>query len=141
MNTHPATGFGRAVPLLRLFDEAHTRAFYVDFLGFKVDWEHRFGDNFPLYQQVSLGDCVLHLTGHHGDCCPGAAVRVPVADIATLQALQQRLLAANYRHAKPGLEDTPWGTRELRLTDPAGNRLVFHAGVPAAPTPPTPKSP
>ena len=101
------------------------------FLGFTVDWQHRFGENFPLYQQVSLGGCVLHLTGHFGDCSPGGAVRIPVADVATLQALQQRLLAADYRHAKPGLEDTPWGTRELRLTDPAGNRLVFHADLPA----------
>ncbi|MBP7452261.1 MAG: VOC family protein [Ottowia sp.] len=128
----PATPlFGSATPLLRLFDEAQTRAFYIGFLGFTLDWEHRFGDNFPLYQQVSLGGCVLHLTGHFGDCSPGGAVRIPVADVATLQALQQRLLAADYRHAKPGLEDTPWGTRELRLTDPAGNRLVFHADLPA----------
>ena len=128
----PATPlFGSATPLLRLFDEAQTRAFYIGFLGFTLDWEHRFGENFPLYQQVSLGGCVLHLTGHFGDCSPGGAVRIPVADVATLQALQQRLLAADYRHAKPGLEDTPWGTRELRLTDPAGNRLVFHADLPA----------
>ena len=105
----PATPlFGSATPLLRLFDEAQTRAFYIGFLGFTLDWEHRFGDNFPLYQQVSLGGCVLHLTGHFGDCSPGGAVRIPVADVATLQALQQRLLAADYRHAKPGLEDTPW---------------------------------
>ena len=120
-----------ASPATPLFDEAQTRAFYIGFLGFTLDWEHRFGDNFPLYQQVSLGGCVLHLTGHFGDCSPGGAVRIPVADVATLQALQQRLLAADYRHAKPGLEDTPWGTRELRLTDPAGNRLVFHADLPA----------
>ena len=131
----PATPlFGSATPLLRLFDEAQTRAFYIGFLGFTLDWEHRFGDNFPLYQQVSLGGCVLHLTGHFGDCSPGGAVRIPVADVATLQALQQRLLAADYRHAKPGLEDTPWGTRELRLTDPSGNRLTFHATLPSAHT-------
>ncbi len=120
------------MPLLRMFDEAHTRAFYVDFLGFNVDWQHRFGDNFPLYQQLSLGGCVLHLTGHHGDCCPGGAVRIALADLAILQALQQRLLAADYRYAKPGLEDTPWGSRELRVTDPSGNRLVFHADLPAS---------
>ena len=134
MSDRPPPAFDHATPLLRQFDEAQARAFYVDFLGFKVDWEHRFGDNFPLYQQVSLGACVLHLTGHHGDCSPGGAVRIPVADVATLQAFQQRLLAADYRHAKPGLEDTPWGTRELRLTDPSGNRLTFHATLPSAHT-------
>ena len=60
------------------------------------------------------------------------AVRIPVAEIATLTALHQRLLAADFRYAKPGLEDMPWGTRELRLGDPAGNRLVFFADLPAS---------
>jgi catechol 2,3-dioxygenase-like lactoylglutathione lyase family enzyme len=40
---------GRITPILRIFDEAKAREFYVDFLGFTVDWQHRFGDNFPLY--------------------------------------------------------------------------------------------
>ena len=33
---------GIPVPILRMFDEAKTREFYCDFLGFTVDWEHRF---------------------------------------------------------------------------------------------------
>jgi catechol 2,3-dioxygenase-like lactoylglutathione lyase family enzyme len=33
---------GKTTPILRIFDEAKAREFYVDFLGFKVDWEHRF---------------------------------------------------------------------------------------------------
>lgn len=49
----PEIGFAQIFPILRIFDEAKAREFYVDFLGFKVDWEHRFGENFPLYMQVS----------------------------------------------------------------------------------------
>ena len=113
---------GKVTPILRSFDEAKTLEFYVDFLGFKVDWQHRFEDNFPLYLQVSLGDCVLHLSEHHGDCTPGAAVRIQAQG---LEAYQQQLLARNYRNAKPGIEDTPWGSREMSISDPSGNRLVF----------------
>ena len=109
-------------PVLRIFDEALARAFYVDFLGFQVDWEHRFGDNFPLYMQVSQGDCHLHLSGHHGDCCPGASLRIGTPE---LDAIHQRLAAADYRHAKPGIELKPWGSREMSVTDPFGNRLTF----------------
>ncbi len=29
---------GHPIPILRIFDEAKARAFYVDFLGFTVDW-------------------------------------------------------------------------------------------------------
>ena len=66
----------KAIPILRIFDEAKAREFYLGFLGFTVDWEHRFEDGLPLYMQISRGDLVLHLSEHHGDCCPGACVYV-----------------------------------------------------------------
>lgn len=34
-------------PILRSFDEAATRAFYIDFLGFMVEFEHRFEPDAP----------------------------------------------------------------------------------------------
>jgi Glyoxalase superfamily protein len=43
----------RTVPILRSFDEARSRGFYLGFLGFQVDWEHRFEPGLPLYMQVS----------------------------------------------------------------------------------------
>jgi hypothetical protein len=53
---------GRTTPILRIFDEAKAREFYVDFLGFKIDWEHRFEPGTPLYMQVSKDECLLHLS-------------------------------------------------------------------------------
>ena len=38
-----------ATPILRIFDEAKAREFYLDFLGFRLDWQHRFDDHAPLY--------------------------------------------------------------------------------------------
>jgi len=110
-------------PILRMFDEQMTREFYVDFLGFKIDWEHRFDAAAPLYMQVSHGECVMHLSGHFGDACPGGAARIPVDDI---DRYQQGLLAKRYKHARPGAAQLmPWGTRDLTITDPSGNRLTF----------------
>ncbi len=43
------------IPILRSFDEGKLRAFYLDYLGFVIDWEHRFGPDMPLYLQVSRG--------------------------------------------------------------------------------------
>lgn len=62
----------RVIPVLRIFDYPKTVEFYIDWLGFTVDWEHCFDENAPLYMQVSKGPITLHLTEHHGDCCPGA---------------------------------------------------------------------
>lgn len=30
----------RAIPILRIFDLAKAKEFYVDFLAFRIDWEH-----------------------------------------------------------------------------------------------------
>ena len=61
-----------ACPILCIFDEEQARAFYVGFLGFALDWEHRFEPGLPLYAQVSRDGLVLHLSGHHGDATPGS---------------------------------------------------------------------
>ena len=119
-----------AIPILRIFDEAKAREFYRDFLGFKVDWEHRFGVDYPLYAQVSRDACTLHLSGHHGDATPGSAIRIETAELAEFCA---GLRAKNYHPCRPGdPAPTPWGTREITLTDPFGNRLIFYeAATPA----------
>jgi uncharacterized glyoxalase superfamily protein PhnB len=113
---------GNVTPILRSFDEAKAREFYVDFLGFKVDWEHRFESGTPLYMQVSKDDCIIHLSEHHGDSSPGAHLRV---EIDGLDEYQQLLLAKQYKNARPGIEETPWGTREMTISDPFGNAISF----------------
>jgi len=110
-----------AIPILRIFSVEKAREFYIDFLGFKVDWEHTFGENFPLYMQVSRSGLTLHLSEHYGDATPGSAAYIPIDDA---DALQRELIAKDYRHAKPGVEDVEWA-RQVRLTDPFGNRLCF----------------
>jgi uncharacterized glyoxalase superfamily protein PhnB len=108
-----------AIPLVRIFDEAKAREYYLDFLGFTVEWEHRFEPGMPLYAQISRGDLVLHLTGHHGDATPGSTVFVRVTDV---DALQRELIAKNYANLRPGVIDLEWG-RMMELTDPFGNRM------------------
>lgn len=114
--------FGRTTPILRIFDERKAREFYVDFLGFKVDWEHRFEPGLPLYLQVSRGGCVLHLSEHHGDGSPGAAMRIETDELAAFHA---ELLAKAYSYARPGLEKTAWDSVDMSIRDPFGNRLTF----------------
>jgi len=118
--------FGKTTPILRSFDEAKAKEFYVKFLGFNVDWEHRFEEGLPLYMQLSRDGCVLHLSEHHGDCCPGSAMRIEVAEIETYQ---KELIGKQYKNSKPGLEDTPWGSKELSISDPFGNKLIFTSAI------------
>jgi len=110
------------VPILRMFDEAKARAFYVDYLGFAVDWEHRFDPDAPLYMQVSRGDCVMHLSEHHGDGTPGTYLRVRVSDVRKLHA---QITAKPYKYMRPGIQEQDYGEREVVVYDPFGNRLIF----------------
>ncbi len=110
------------IPVLRIFDEVTARNFYLGFLGFHLDWEHRFEENFPVYAQISRGACVIHLSEHHGDGCPGALIRIETEELDDFQKL---LLEKNDKYAKPGLEVMSYGVREVRVADPFGNRLVF----------------
>ncbi|SFJ41736.1 MULTISPECIES: glyoxalase superfamily protein [unclassified Phyllobacterium] len=116
-----AIAFEQAVPIVRIFDVAKAHEFYLGFLGFKVDWEHRYGDNFPLYTQISRGGLRLHLSEHAGDATPGGNMVIYMKGIRTFHA---ELSAKNYRYMKPGLHDE--GTRlELEVTDPFNNHMRF----------------
>ncbi|MBL8327609.1 MAG: VOC family protein [Rubrivivax sp.] len=116
----------QTTPILRSFDEAKAREFYLQFLGFEVVFEHRFDNSGPLYMGIRRGDCMLHLSEHHGDATPGAAMRIAVSDI---DAFAAELAAKDYRHGRPHLQDTPWNTRDMTLSDPFGNHLTFTTAI------------
>jgi uncharacterized glyoxalase superfamily protein PhnB len=112
----------QTIPILRIFDEAKARDFYLGFLGFTVDWEHRFDESAPLYAQISLGGCTLHLSEHHGDCCPGGTVFLRVKG---LEEYHREIMSKGYRMNRPGIEATFYGTKCMTVNDPFGNRLRF----------------
>lgn len=116
----------RTTPILRIFDEARAREFYLGFLGFEVVFEHRFEPGLPLYMGIRRGDCTLHLSEHHGDATPGSSMRIEADDV---DALAAELRAKAYAHARPTVAPMPWGTRDMTVTDPFGNRLTFTSAI------------
>ena len=108
-----------AIPIIRIFDVDKAMAFYVGQLGFTLDWEHRFGPDFPLYAQVSRSRLVLHLSEHSGDATPGATVHVRV------QGLDDLYREFAGRGCKATIEPGPSNHRLLQVWDPFSNRLRF----------------
>jgi extradiol dioxygenase family protein len=116
------TRFTRTIPTLRIFDVAKARQFYLEFLGCKLDWEHRYAPDLPLFMQVSLGDVVLYLSEHHGDCSPGAKISIEMTGLAAYHA---DLSAKKYGYSRPGLVEEPWGAITMTIADPFYNHLAF----------------
>jgi uncharacterized glyoxalase superfamily protein PhnB len=110
------------IPIFRMFSPEKAREFYVDFLGFQVDWEHRYEPGMPLYMQVSRGKLLLHLSEHHGDGSPGANVYVKLTG---LDAYHAEIMAKGYGFLRPGIQVQPWGARVMQVIDPFGNRIQF----------------
>lgn len=113
----------QTIPILRIFDVNKAKEFYEGFLGFTVDWEHRFTEDSPLYMQVSRAGMQLHLSEHYGDGCPGATIYVRMGGI---EEFHRELSAKSYAYLRPGLEQTEHRSRELCVIDPFGNRIRFN---------------
>lgn len=120
LNPH---GMSAPVPVFRSLDETRAREFYVDYLHFTVEWEHRF-DFAPsiLYMRLRRDQFVLDLSEHHGDGTPGSTVWVPVADVT---ALHRELHATGYDRMSPGIEADSPGGPTMDVIDPFSNTIRF----------------
>lgn len=65
----------------------------------------------------------MHLTEHHGDCCPGAAIFVTMQG---LDAFYQAISSKRYAYARPSIEETFYYARAITVHDPFGNRISFN---------------
>ncbi len=113
----------QTIPIFRIFDEIKAKEFYVGFLGMKIDWEHRFESDFPIYIQVSKGNLIFHLSEHSGDCTPGSKVFV---NVKGLDSLYQEITSRQYKYNRPQIELAPWGDRCFTVTDPFSNKILFN---------------
>lgn len=113
-------------PILRMLDEAEAKAFYVDYLGFEVDWECRFNPQAPVFMQVHLGDAHLHLDGHATQDSPITQVNIPVLGV---QNYCDYLIAKGANYPKPCVVDPRYVGRntDMNIEDPFGNLLTFTA--------------
>ncbi|MEL7210944.1 MAG: glyoxalase superfamily protein, partial [Actinomycetota bacterium] len=80
-------------------------------LGFEVEFEHRYSEEFPGYVGIVRKGMALHLSEHVGDATPDTLVYMFVDDVDSLAA-----------EFNVEVETEAWA-REIQLTDPDGNRV------------------
>ncbi len=103
---------GHAIPVFSVADLAASIDYYVDVLGFTLDWTHPGG-----VASVSRDDCCIFLCqGDQGS--PGAWTWIGVRDVDALHA-ELVALEARVRHPPTNYE---WA-REMQIQDLDGNVL------------------
>ncbi len=118
------------IPVLRIFAVDPALQFYVDFLGFTLDFGGpNGGPGTAYYGQVSYATTTLHLAEAAYDASQGATIFVWMDGI---DQLRERL---NDRRTEvpvwgpavwtPEVEKAQWNGRVLTIADPFGNHLRF----------------
>jgi catechol 2,3-dioxygenase-like lactoylglutathione lyase family enzyme len=114
------------IPVLRIFSEDSARRFYLDFLGFTLDFGGpTTGGDSPFYGQVSRPGATLQLTEHQYEPGPGATVDIWISG---LDGYRDELFGKDLGVFGPALgvppiAETHWGARVLTMPDPFGNHL------------------
>jgi catechol 2,3-dioxygenase-like lactoylglutathione lyase family enzyme len=122
MNEKPTTPMigQRVIPALRITDYERSKAYYVETLGFTVEWEHRFEPHFPVFLSIVRDGMRIYLSQHSGDCQVGGLVHFVIADVDALHA--------EFKSKGAVVCDAPnddLGFRNMTIQDPDGNQLRF----------------
>ena len=89
----------------------------------QIEFEHRFEENAPLYIGLKRGEFRLHLSEHYGDSNPVTSIRI---EIENLGSFHKKLSNKNYKYSRPSIIKQDWGTMEMIIKDPFGNKLIFY---------------
>ena len=110
----------RVIPAFRITNYARSKTYYLEQLGFELEWEHRFEPHFPVFLSVARDGMRLYLSEHAGDCQVGGLVHFIIPDVAAWhREFQQR----GARITDPPNNDL--GFLNITVTDPDGNQLRF----------------
>jgi len=113
----------KTIPILRIFDVAKAKEFYVDWLGFKIEFEHQFEENMPYYIGIKRDNSEIHLSEHYGDATPGSKVFIICDEI---QKYYDELQSRPYKYYRPCLEKAFYAALEFSVQDPFGNKISFN---------------
>jgi catechol 2,3-dioxygenase-like lactoylglutathione lyase family enzyme len=114
------------IPILDVRDVEAALRFYVERLGFQVDF--RYEDDPNNYAGVCRGGVFLHMQWQHEDHFrDGTAGRLRVRILVDdPDALFEEYRPKGVLGETSRVRDTVWGTREFGFRDPDGNGLTFY---------------
>ena len=121
----PNARLGPAIPILDVRHIEEALSYYVDRLGFQVDF--RYEKHPDTYAGVKRDDVRLHMHRQPAEVFENGQAgrlrfRIPVDNP---DALYAEYKAMGVFDSDVDVHDTEWGTREFSFRDPDGNGLTF----------------
>lgn len=116
----------KVIPVLRIFDYDKAVDFYVNWLGFTINFEHVFHDGAPKYIEVEKDGITFHLSEHHGDGTPGSHVFIWCDGV---EEYYKEIINKKYTYNKPGLEKTFYEALSFIVNDPFNNKISFNEKI------------
>ncbi len=110
------------IPTFRITNYEKAIGFYIDLLGFDIDWEHRFGETDPVYMQVSKNGLILHLSENERFKA-GVIIFVETKGI---ERFRESIINRDNKNNIPEVSTTSWNTKQLEIEDPFGNLMRFN---------------
>lgn len=115
----------KGIPTFRILNYKKAMDFYINGLGFNIDWEHRFNPSEPVYMQISRNGLTLHLSENK---------RFETGIIVFVECKNLAELYTELRDKKPEIgiskpEKTNWQTIQMEIEDPFGNLLRFNETI------------
>lgn len=115
----------KGIPTLRILNYNEAVEFYIDFLGFTIDWEHRFGPSEPVYMQISRNHLTLHLSENKRF----QTGIITFVDTKGVEEFHKELVERNTTKSIPEVSKTDWQTLQMEIEDPFGNLLRFNETI------------
>ena len=91
----------RVIPALRITDYERSKAYYVEKLGFTVEWEHRFAPHLPVFMSIVRDGMQIYLSQHSGDCQVGGLVHFIISDVDAWHADFRSAACASFARVRP----------------------------------------
>ena len=116
------------IPILRFFDAAPAKEFYIGWLGFNIDWEHspvNTGVEYdtPDYTGISKDTIEIHRSEYYRNETPGSKAFIACSEIEKHFA---DLQSGSNKYYRPGFIKTFNGSVCIEVGDLSGNRLSFN---------------
>jgi uncharacterized glyoxalase superfamily protein PhnB len=117
------TIFNEAIPVVHVNDSAAAEEFYCNGLGFRLlsAYRSREPSRDPCYLALVRDKAHLHVTSFKDGHAGVSAIYIFVEDVNTLY---RESVGRGVQVPHSPIDQT-WGTREISVSDPDGNKILF----------------